>query len=56
MATKSKNEEVSDESGAESLLVSDSEDSASDMDLTESDDGEDDIVVVSNLFIIIYNL
>jgi hypothetical protein len=55
MATKGKNEEISDESGAESLVGSDSASDSSDMELTESD-GEDDIAIVSNLFIIIYNL
>ena len=54
MATKGKNEEISDESGSESL-GSDSASDSSDMELTESD-GEDDIAIVSNLFIIIYNL
>ena len=55
MATKGKNEELSDESGSESLVSDSEEDSASDMELTESD-GEDDIAIVSDLFIIIYNL
>ena len=49
MATKGKNEEISDESRAESLVGSDSASDSSDMELTESD-GEDDIAIVNSAF------
>ena len=47
--------ELRDESEAESSGSDSEEDSASDMELTESD-GEDEVAIVSNLFIIIFIL
>ena len=47
--------ELRDESEAESSGSDSEEDSASDMELTESD-GEDEVAIVSNLFIIIFNV